>query len=121
MNAQFVSFVQKVTALSPGLGAAHQETLNYWAPDSPPLTVALGELGRRVVDDFNSVDFATNDAVFNAIEDAFANGDWELSTAVATGMIEAIVGQAIRIGIWDEVLPMFGKLSASHAIAWASP
>ncbi len=62
MNVQFVSFVQKVTALSPGLGAVHQETLNYWeetlnywARDSLPLTVALGELGRRVVDDFNSV------------------------------------------------------------------
>jgi hypothetical protein len=49
-----------------------------------------------------------------------AKGDAELSRAVATGMIEGIVGRAIRIGIWDEVQPLFGKLSASHAIAWAS-
>ena len=121
MNEQAVSFIQEVTALSPGLSAEHQETINYWAPDSPPLIVALGSLGRRVVADFNSVDLSMNQAVFNAIEHALAKGDWELSTAVATGMIEAIVGHALDFEIWDEILPLFGKLSASHAIAWASP
>ena len=121
MNEQAVSFIQEITALSSGLSLAYQETINYWAPHSPPLTVALSSLGRRVVTDFNSVDFATNEAVFNVIERAFAKGDWELSTAVATGMIEAIVGEAIHVGIWGEILPLFGKLSASHALAWASP
>jgi hypothetical protein len=58
--------------------------------------------------------------MFKVIEDALAKGDAELSRAVATGMIEGIVGRAIRIGIWDEVQPLFGKLSASPANAWAS-
>lgn len=120
MSVLVDSFVHEITACSPGLSAAHQATIDYWAPDNPPATVALGELGRRIVDDFNSVGRATNEAIFKMIEEALANGDAELSTAVATGTIEGIVGRAIRIGIWGEVQPLLGKLSASHATAWAS-
>jgi hypothetical protein len=121
MNELVASFAHEIAGLSPGLSVEYRETMRYWAPDDPPPTIVMGDLGNRIVDDFNLVDRATNEAVFNAIEDALAMGDTELFTAVATGMIEAIVGRAIRIGIWDEVLPMFGKLSRSHAIAWASP
>jgi hypothetical protein len=66
------SFVNEITALSPGLSAAHQATIDYWAPDSSPVTIALSELGHRIVDDFNSVDRATNEAMFKVIEDALA-------------------------------------------------
>jgi hypothetical protein len=114
------SFVREITACSPGLSTAHQAIIDYWAPDNPPTTVALSELGDRIVDDFNLVDRATNEAIFRMIEEALAKGNIELSTAVATGMIEGIVGRAIRNGLWDEVQPLFGKLSASHAAAWAS-
>jgi hypothetical protein len=107
-----------ITSLSPGLSDAYQETIKYWAPDTPPTTIALSELGHRVVDQIRSVEPATNDAIFKAIEDALAEGELELTTAVATGMIEGIVGRATSTGIWDEVLPRLGKLSASHARQW---
>jgi hypothetical protein len=113
-------FVHEITSFSSGLRAAQQATLDYWTPGNPPAIVALSELGCRIVDDFNSVDRATSEAMFKVIEDALAKGDAELSTVVATGMIEGIVGRAIRIGIWNEVQPLLGKLSASHATAWAS-
>jgi len=41
----------------------------------------------------------------------------------ATGLertVALIRDRAVRIGIWNEVQPLFGKLSASHATAWAS-
>jgi hypothetical protein len=120
MSVLVDSFVHEITACSPGLSAAHQATIDYWAPDNPPAIIALSELGHRIVDDFNSVDRATNEAIFKMIEEALAKGDAELSRAVATGIIEGIVGRAMRIGIWGEVQPLFGKLSASHATAWAS-
>ncbi len=114
------SFVHEITACLPSLRAAHQATIDYWAPDDPPVTIALSELGRRIVDDINSVDRATKKAIFKVIEEALAKGDAELSTAVATGVVEGIVGRAVRIGIWSEVRPLIGKLSAAHATAWAS-
>jgi hypothetical protein len=101
MSVLVDSFFREVTACSPGLWAAHQATIDYWAPDNPPVTVALSELGHRIVDDLNSVDRATNEAIFKTIEDARAKGDAELTRAVATGMIEAIAGRAIRVGVWD--------------------
>ena len=113
-------FVHEITSFSSGLRAAQQATLDYWRPCNPPAIVALSELGHRIVDDFKSVDRATSEAIFKLIEDALAKGNSELSTVVATGMIEGIVGRAIPIGIWNEVQPLLGKLSASHAAAWAS-
>jgi hypothetical protein len=114
-------FVHEITSFSSGLRAAQQATPDYWTPSNPTAIVALSELGCRIVDDFNSVDRATSEAVFKVIEDALAKGDAELSTVVATGMIEGIVGRAIRIGIWNEVQPLLGILSAAHATVWASP
>lgn len=117
MSVLVDSFILEITACLSGLSTAHQAIIDYWAPDNPPVTVALGELGSRIVDDFNSVDRATNEAIFKKIEEALAQGD--ISTAVATGMIEGIVGRAAHVNIWDKVQPLFGKLSASHAAAWA--
>jgi hypothetical protein len=121
MSVPVDSFVREIAACSPSVGAARQATIDYWAPDNPPAIIALSELGRRIVDDFNSVSPATNEAIFKLIEEALAVGDAELATAVATGIIEGIVGRAVRIDIWNEVHPRFGKLSASHAKVWASP
>jgi hypothetical protein len=72
------------------------------------------------VDDFNAVDPAINEAVFDAIERALAQNEPELTIAVATGMIEGIVGRAARVGTWDEIRPMLRNQSAAHADAWTS-
>ncbi len=60
MSVLVDSFVHEITACSPGLSAAHQATIDYWALDNPPAIVALSELGHRIVEDFNSVDRATH-------------------------------------------------------------
>lgn len=107
--------------MSPSLGAVYQGTIDYWAPDEPPVIIAFSDLGHRLVDDFNSVDVTVNEAVFRAIESALDSDDLELSTAVATGILEAIIGRAIRIGVWETVQPMLGRKSTLHAAAWTAP
>lgn len=120
MSKSVADFIHKVTSASPSLGALYQETVDYWAPDGPPAIVVLGDLGRRMVDDMDSSDGAVNAYLFDAIEEALQQGDMELKTAVATGMIEAMVGRSWRNGVWEDVLALFGELSAIHARAWAS-
>ncbi|WP_428377504.1 hypothetical protein [Lichenicoccus sp.] len=93
----------------------------YWDPDEPPDTTLLADLGRQIVDDFPSVGDAINDQLLLEIEGAMASGDEDLIIAVATGMIEAMVGRANRLGTWNDIRPRLGKLSGDHADWWNGP
>ena len=120
MQEQVTSFILKITGISPGLKDEYNKISAYWAPDQPPVTTALGQLGDRIVDDLDIIDLVANEAIFAEIEKVMVGDDIELKTAVATGMIEGIVGRASRGGTWDRIRPILGKASASYADAWAS-
>jgi hypothetical protein len=42
----------------------------------------------------------------------------DLTTVVANGMVEGIVERALEVGLWDDIRPMLGPLSGSHADSW---
>lgn len=120
MNENSREFIEKMCLLSPRLVDAHKETIDWWKPDVPPVTIAFGDIGQRIVDDLSATDAATNDAIFRLIEEGMTSDDDELGRAVATGLIEAMVGRAAHLGILDQVRTHFGKLSRSHADWWHS-
>lgn len=70
------------------------------------------------MDDFHWVGASVNKAVLQSIERALAKGDMELATVVANGMVEGIVEQALGVGLWDDIRPMLGPFSGSHANSW---
>jgi hypothetical protein len=118
MSPLTASFINYVARLTPGLCEARQDTIDYWAPDEAPATIAFADLGVRVVDDFTAVGASVNKAAFQAIERALAKGDKDLTTVVANGMVEGIVERALEVGLWDDIRPMLGPFSASHADSW---
>lgn len=120
MRESVALFIAELTDMSPKLHAAFRGTVEYWAPDEPPVTIALSELGHSVVDDFDTMSLPLIDSLFRAIEGAMAGPDEDLSTAVATGMIEGMVSRAIRAGTWDRIRAQLGIMSARHADAWSS-
>jgi hypothetical protein len=118
MGPLIVSFINYVSAMTPGLRQARQDTIDYWAPDMAPATIAFADLGVRVVDDFTSVGASVNKAVLQAIERTLAKGDMDLTTVVANGMVEGIVERALEVGLCDDIRPMLGPFSGSHADSW---
>jgi hypothetical protein len=112
------SFINYVSSITPGLRQARQYTIDYWAPDMAPATIAFADLGVRVVDDFTAVGASVNKAVLQAIECALAKGDAQLTLVVANGMVEGIVERALEVGLWDDIRPMLGPFSGSHADSW---
>jgi len=111
-------FVAEIVDIAPGLRGPYQEMIRYWAPDEPPATTLLAALGDRLVEDFDGVSTATNEALFRAIENALSQADEYLATVVATGMVEAMVTTTDRLGNWSKIWPMFGLISLAHARAW---
>jgi hypothetical protein len=119
MNQKCANFIVRLTEIAPSLLAAYNDTLDYWKPEEPPLTTAYGELGDKIVDDFDSFSPDIREAVMSLIEEGMSSDDELLGIAVATGLIEAMVGRASRSqGGVQRVLSQFGPLSRSHAEAW---
>jgi len=112
------SFIDYMACMTPDLYEARLDTIDFWAPDEAPPTIAFADLGVRVVDAFNAVGAAANKAVFRAMEWAFAVRDIELTILVANGLVNGIVDRALEIGMWNDIGPMFGPLAARHAHSW---
>jgi hypothetical protein len=104
---------------SRNLESAYRESIEYWEPDAPPVTVLFSALGDQVAEHFDSTDDEVNRRIFDLIETAMKSGENELVVAVATGTIEAVVARAFcEEGLWNRIAPMLGTLSKQHAQAW---
>ena len=120
MEASCRSFIVGLVGQSPGLEAAYRETIEYWSPDEPPVTTLFAALGNQIAEDLDKVSVIDQTRTFQLIETAMVTGDEKLVTAVATGLIEAILGKVSQQEhACQRVMRMFGSLSRKHAEAWA--
>jgi hypothetical protein len=114
-------FVDLLAATSGGVQAAHQEVLGEWLLEEPPVTTLFAALGDRIAEDFDSTSADSSHEMFLLIEKAMDSGDPGLVTAVATGLIEALVNRAVRSeSLWTRIAPLLGPRSLNHAEAWLS-
>lgn len=118
MSENTEKFLADILALSPALAEAHKDTIDYWCPERPPVIIAYAEVGERLADEFDTMDVEMRSSVFNLIESGMKSEDNELGTAIATGLIEGLIGRAARKGNWPHVRAVLGPLSLSHADAW---
>lgn len=114
-------FIDALVGQSPALRSAYQETVDYWQPDEPPVTTLFAALGVRIAETFDDVGMDRHRQTFRLIEAAMTSGDDQLVTAVATGLLEGMIGATEQqVGLWPRIAPMFGERSRQHAEAWLS-
>lgn len=111
-------FLQALVNGSDVLQRTLHEAIAYWHPGDPPTTVLFAELGRAVVEEFDREDLNSRKKQFCLIEDAMKSDDAELRSAVAAGLIEAMIGRAVRNGVWERVCAELGSYSRRYAEAW---
>lgn len=112
-------FVALLAITSAGIQSAYQEVLEDWEPEEPPVTTLFAALGDRIAEDYVSTDIETNRCIFSLIEQAMESSDQYLVTAVATGLIEALVTSAFRSeGLWNQIAPLLGPRTLRHAESW---
>lgn len=112
-------FVSLLVIASDSLQAAYHEVLDEWQPEEPPVTTLFAALGDRIAEDFVCAGIDANRRMFSLVEQAMESSDQELVTAVATGLIEALVTRAVRgEGLWAQMVPLLGPRSLHHAEAW---
>lgn len=119
MNKQSVQFIEQLAAKAPQLQSTYNETVEYWKPEVPPVTIAFAELGQSVFANADVLGSEVFAQIMDMIEMGVASDDDELSTAVATGFIESAVVEAARTeGGLDRALQSFRAQSRAHAEAW---
>ncbi|QOZ30630.1 hypothetical protein [Bradyrhizobium sp. CCBAU 53421] len=118
MNEKAEKLLSEIVGLSLPLADVHRGTIDDWAPERPPATIAYGAVGTKLVDIFDELDPNTRRSIFALVEDGMQSDDEATGTAVATGLIEALAGRASRTGRWERVRAELGSLSRSHAEAW---
>lgn len=75
MSENTEKFLADILALSPALAEAHKDTIDYWCPERPPVTIAYAEVGERLTDEFDTMDVEMRSSVFNLIESGMKSED----------------------------------------------
>ncbi|RYF31150.1 MAG: hypothetical protein EOO23_03415 [Comamonadaceae bacterium] len=119
MEADSNQFIEKLMQTSQFLKNIGKTTKEYWEPDLPPVTILFAAFGNELVRRFDVMETESKDIAFRLIEEGMNSQNIVLKTAVATGMIEALVSKACEDAeLWSRIEGQLGSLSKKHAKEW---
>ncbi|MBK0097470.1 hypothetical protein IBT49_15910 [Erwinia sp. S63] len=98
-----------------------KKCFEFWNPENPPALLLFSAIGRSIGFHIDELNENEKCILFNSIEDGIVSKDQTVSTAVATGLIEALVG---AIGEddnkWKRIFIFLGPETKKHALAWGN-
>jgi hypothetical protein len=119
MKSSPLDYLRSFVADVPALNAALNRSLQSWGTETPPNTVIFAEVGDAIASNLATLPNEVRRKVFAAIEEGMVSQDTALSTAMATGLVEALVANADKKpDMWKEFENLFGAASMKHAAAW---
>ena len=86
-----------------------------------PLCVAVlpAAIGKELARCFDNMRNESRVSAFELIEEGMNSSDHALKTAVATGIIEALISESSRNeGLWSRIELQLGSVSRRHADGW---
>jgi hypothetical protein len=114
-----VQFIDEITKKFDGLQNAVNEINEYWKPDQAPVTIIFAAIGKELVRQFDSIKNEKKLEVFQCIEDGINSSDINLRTAVATGIIEALVSESTENeDLWLRIEQQLGVSSKHYVLSW---
>lgn len=104
---------------SPELHRAIEELKTTWAPDVPPNVIAMATVGRALTSMIECGEKSTWQRPVALIETFLADGDESTQNAVATGLLEVLLGAASSGRLdFRRVASSLGPLGRQFCIAW---
>ncbi|QQS05672.1 MAG: hypothetical protein IPK50_02000 [Fibrobacterota bacterium] len=95
-----------------------EETAN-WDPEPVPDFMLVSAFGRTIGEDIGSFDESERLNIFLLIEAGVSSDDARVSTAITTGLVEAMISSSVQFpGRWDVVKSYMGTESVIYAEAW---
>lgn len=99
---------------------SHSQLVSSWLPDDPPVTIVFANIGRCLIHLYSNASAATPFRdLFGVIEELMIDGDESVQSAVATGLLEALLNEAAIRGTTD-LVSLFGPNTRAYCQAWDS-
>jgi hypothetical protein len=119
MNAPTQKCLQTLIGITPVIDRSVECLVSSWSPETPPVTVVFSQIGDAIADHLVQMPTDVQQALFAEIERGMCSQDVDLRTAVATGLIEALVGKSDKQpGLFAQLEKLFGPASTKHALEW---
>ncbi|EAP4998781.1 hypothetical protein DEK44_00265 [Salmonella enterica] len=119
MDKMIADYVDKFSSFSDSISETIGSVNEYWTPDESPLIMLFSQIGNSLVAIFSELDCVKKELLFKYIEDGITSDNDELATAIATGLVEAIVTSTdANQYLWGEIEGLLGVKSKEHALAW---
>jgi len=119
MNSSPLDYLRSLVAGVPALNAAFNRCLQNWGTETPPTTIIFAEVGDAIAENLAALPNEARRKIFAVIEEGMVSQDTALSTAMATGLVEALAASADKKpDLWTEFESLFGAASMRHAVAW---
>lgn len=101
------------------LRLSHEQLIEEWSPDTPPLTIVFSSLGRSLSRHSSTLSKKVLRDICKTMEELLNRGDDSVKNAVATGMLEAMLGES-SAGRCDMLtfLPFLGNQTKSFCRSW---
>jgi hypothetical protein len=89
-----------------------------WQPDSPPITVLMGALGRVLGESLDSLDDDAVERIAGVIESLLLTGTEDVKNGVATGLLESVVASSETAPGATRLLTRLGPEARNYCRAW---
>lgn len=105
--------------LFPGFDAEIRRLCDEWAPEEPPFTVLMASVGHRIANEVDAYSKAPNaERLSRGIERMLCDGNEEVKNAVATGLLEALMGSVGQKPDAERLFHQLGPQAKEYCRAW---
>jgi len=120
VNKNFKEYLSPFFVLSDEIQILLNEFYDEWeGDDNPPYIYLYSNIGRIIANNIFLFDDKKQIEIFSHIESGINSKDEYLATAVATGLIEALVSESDNnTELWHIIENHLGIESKKHALAW---
>ena len=110
------SFVSKLLTNVPELSETYEETIKYWEKN-PPILLLLADLGRELAR-LKDINENSLKSILDLVELEILSENEKISTAFATGFLEAFYFEVERQLRQDKIYQLLGENSKNH-VNWS--
>lgn len=106
-----------LATVQPNVKQAISRLLEEWLPGTPPSTIMMASVGRTLAS--NVLTEAEREQAFSLVERLLVGGDETVKNAVATGLLEAVLGMASANKCdFRQISPFLGVESKRYCQEW---
>ncbi|GKW01866.1 hypothetical protein PEC301877_06810 [Pectobacterium carotovorum subsp. carotovorum] len=95
------------------------QSIEYWLPDPPPTILLFSLVGKALVNQLALLRESDKLNFFQHIEMGINSENTDLATAVATGLVEALITASDEDeSVWGKIENYLHSESKNHALSW---